>query len=96
MLTAVSDTDSEAQVSEGGRGPQQLGEGLPQTEGEGMERGKSGQMGKILQEEEPTGLSHCLEGGSHGEGVKGGSLGQFQLSSQHGSSKSYLSNHRTL
>ena len=52
-------------------------------------------MGEILQEEEPTGLSHCLEGGSHGQGEKGGSLGKFQLSSQRGSSKSYLSNHRT-
>ena len=89
MLTAVSDTDSEAPVLEGRRGPQQLGEGLPQAEGEGMERGRSGQ------EEEPTGLSHCLEGGSHGQGEKGGSLGKFQLSSQRGSSKSYLSNHRT-
>lgn len=95
MLTSVSDTDSEAPVSEGRRGPQQLGEGLPHAEGEGTESGRSGQMGEILQEEEPTGLSHCLEGGSHGQGEKGGSLGKFQLSSQRGSSKSYLSNHRT-
>lgn len=71
MLTAVSDTDSEAPVSDGRRGPQQLGEGLPQAEGEGMERGRSGQMGEILQEEEPTGLSHCLEGGRRGKPWRG-------------------------
>lgn len=77
------------------RGPSVRGQEGPQQLGEGTESGRSGQMGEILQEEEPTGLSHCLEGGSHGQGEKGGSLGKFQLSSQRGSSKSYLSNHRT-
>lgn len=82
-------------MSEGQRGPQQLGEGLTQTEGVGMEKSGRGQMEEIMQEGNPQELATVCKWKAKEREERGGSLGKFQLSSQYRSSKSHTSNYRT-
>lgn len=61
-------------MSEGQRGPQQLGEGLTQTEGVGMEKSGRGQMEEIMQEGNPQELATVCKWKAKEREERGGSL----------------------